>query len=372
MRISIVAHNAYRMISGAGRGHIGGVERQTSMLARWLAGRGHDVSLITWNEGGPATEAMDGVRVVKVCRPDAGLPILRFFVPRWSSLNTALRVADADVYYQNGAEEVTGQVAMWCRRHRRRFVFSAASDMDCSRRITTDRPLRERLLYRYGLRSADRIIVQTNAQAEMLKAVTGLPATVLPMPGDDFATYPAGEDTGTTEASPLLLLVGRISPEKNVEMFIELARTLPGMRFLVVGPGDPSNSYVAALGRLSSSVPNLEFFGSADRRQLAGLYRAATALCCTSHYEGFPNTFIEAWSLGLAVVSTVDPDGVISRFDLGAHVAGLAELADQVRQLADSPDRRDTIARNARTYFQSHHQRDVAMERFERLFEEIA
>ena len=94
MRIAIVAHNAYGMISGRGTGHIGGVERQTSMLARWLAGRGHDVSLITWQEGGPETEVFDCVQVIKACPRDAGIPGARFFVPRWSSLNTALRAAD--------------------------------------------------------------------------------------------------------------------------------------------------------------------------------------------------------------------------------------------------------------------------------------
>jgi glycosyltransferase involved in cell wall biosynthesis len=370
MRIAIVAHNAYGMISGVQSGHIGGVERQAAMLARWLAGRGHDVSLITWNEGGPSVEIVDRVRVIKICRPDAGLPVLRFFVPRWSSLNAALRVADADIYYQNGAEEVTGQVAMWCRRHGRRFVFSAASDMDCDRWITTDRPLRERLLYRYGLRAADRIVVQTGVQAEMLKTATGLRSQVLSMPGDDCARNPARRRGPRGEDSPLLLLVGRIAPEKNIEMFVELARMLPDMRFLVVGPGDPSNAYVASITGLSNDVPNLEFFGSADRHQLCDLYLSATALCCTSHYEGFPNTFIEAWSLGLPVISTVDPDGVIAHHNLGAHVSGLNDMRDRVRQLAGSHENRDAIAENARAYFQSNHQLDVAMERFEHLFGE--
>ena len=370
MRIAIVAHNAYGMISGVQSGHIGGVERQAAMLARWLADRGYDVSLITWNEGGGPIETIDRVRVIKICRADAGLPVLRFFVPRWSSLNAALRVADADIYYQNGAEEVTGQVAMWCRRHGRKFVFSAASDMDCDRWIATERPLRERWLYRYGLRAADRIVVQTGVQAEMLKAATGLPSQVLPMPGDDLARHPGGPPRPNDEDSPLLLLVGRIAPEKNIETFIELARLLPDMRFLVVGPGDPSNPYVASIKGLSNDVPNLEFFGSADRLQLRELYLSATALCCTSHYEGFPNTFIEAWSLGLPVVSTVDPDGVIARHNLGAHVSGLNELRDRVQELAGSREDRDVIAENARAYFQSNHRLDVAMERFERLFRE--
>ena len=50
------------------------------------------------NIGGPEDGVeIDGVRVFKMCRRDAGLPGLRFLWPRWTSLNTGLRYADADV-----------------------------------------------------------------------------------------------------------------------------------------------------------------------------------------------------------------------------------------------------------------------------------
>ena len=51
LHICIVSHNGYGAISGGTIGFIGGVERQTSLLARWLVGRGHKVSFLTWDEG---------------------------------------------------------------------------------------------------------------------------------------------------------------------------------------------------------------------------------------------------------------------------------------------------------------------------------
>ena len=124
--ICIVSHAAYGAMTGGRDGHAGGVERQTSMTARWLAARGHDVSLVVWNEGPPGDEQIDGVRVIKLCRQIGGLPGLRFLHPRWTSLWRALGRADADVYYHNCAEAITGQVAIWCRRHARPFVYSVA------------------------------------------------------------------------------------------------------------------------------------------------------------------------------------------------------------------------------------------------------
>lgn len=98
IKICIVSHNGYGAISGGGKGFVGGVERQTSLLAKWLAERGHKVSFLTWDEGGLDEEVIDGVRVIKICKKDAGVPGLRFFYPKWSGLNAALAKANADVY----------------------------------------------------------------------------------------------------------------------------------------------------------------------------------------------------------------------------------------------------------------------------------
>lgn len=372
MRLSIVAHNAYGMISDNISGHIGGVERQTVLMARWLASRGHEVSLVTWDEGGGRRETIDNVDVIKTCRRSAGLPITRFIVPRWTSLNRALRDADADIYYQNGAEYVTGQVALWCRRHGRKFVFSAASDKDCRDWIISERSVRERWLYRLGLRLADSIIVQSRKQATLLESTTGLRSAVLPMPCNEFPPWEKRGSPGVDVDTPLFLLVGRVAPEKDVAMYIELANRMPDARFLVVGPMPDNDPYAREVRELASQVANVELFGAANREQLNELYRSATALCCTSVYEGFPNTFIEAWSVGLPVVSTVDPDGVIDDYDLGTRVTGVDTMVAALRTLADSRERRAALSANSLEYFRRTHAVDAAMGRFERLFLELA
>jgi len=51
MKLCLVAHFAYGAALGGMHGHIGGVEWQTNLLAKWLAPQGHSVSLVTWDEG---------------------------------------------------------------------------------------------------------------------------------------------------------------------------------------------------------------------------------------------------------------------------------------------------------------------------------
>src|SRR5271170_852387 len=102
--ICIVSHNAYPTLAGRGKGHFGGVEWQTTLLARWLAKNGNRVSMLTWDEGGPVVEVIDAITVIKIAPPDAGLPGIRFFHPKWTGLVRAMRMAQADVYYHNCCE----------------------------------------------------------------------------------------------------------------------------------------------------------------------------------------------------------------------------------------------------------------------------
>ena len=151
LNICFVAHFAYRALSGTDVGHIGGVERQTSIMARWLARNGHKVSVIVWATGNGLEEDVDGIRVIPLCEESAGIVGLRFFYPRWSSLISALAAADADIYYHNCAEYVTGQVAMWARSHQKTFIYSVASDPECLARPPVLSTWRERILFQPGL-----------------------------------------------------------------------------------------------------------------------------------------------------------------------------------------------------------------------------
>jgi glycosyltransferase involved in cell wall biosynthesis len=361
----LVAHFAYGAMTGGQAGHVGGVERQTSLMARWLAARGHRVALVTWAEGPPGDETIDGVRIVKVCARAAGLPGLRFVHPRWTSLAAALARADARTYYHNSAEYVTGQVAWWARRHARRFVYSVASDMDCDPSLPDLHSRRERWLYTFGLRRARPVIAQTTQQVSMLRDGFGVEATVVPMPcpapGEGAFQRPAWRSNGR------VLWVGRICEVKRPDRLLEVAEACPEMPFDLVGPaGD--DTFTRAVLQRARQVPNVVVHGRASRDQMEGFYRQATMLLCTSDREGFPNTFLEAWSHGVPVVSTLDPDGLIGRLGLGAVVGTPpAGIAAALSRLQGSSEAWTDASRAARAHYLAHHTVDRVMERFEAL-----
>lgn len=369
--VCFVAHHAYGALIGGNVGHIGGIEHQQALMAKWLARRGWTVSMLTWDHGQPNGQVVDGVRVHTICGPREGLPGVRFLHPRWTGLVSAMRRADADVYYQNCGEYVTGQVALWCRRNGRKFVYSVASDPDCDADLPEMHTIRERVLYRYGLRHADRVIAQTRRQQEMLRQGFCRESEVIPMPcpGPTNGEYVA--PSLVDGARKRILWIGRVCEVKRPDRLIALAKACPELVFDLVGPYEGSEDAAAVVAR-ARDVANIQVHGPAARDEVPGFYQRASCMVCTSAFEGFPNTFLEAWSHGLPIVSTFDPDDLIATRNLGRVAADVPGLAAGLRDLLTSPPQWREASRNARAYYVANHAVDVVMPKFERIFLELA
>lgn len=370
IHICFVAHLAYGAFVGGRHGFIGGVERQTALMARWFAKRGHAVRVLTWDEGQQDGTEIDGVRILTMCRKEAGIKGVRFFWPKWTSLVAALKRADADVYYQNCGEYVTGQVALWCRRQGRKFVYSIASDPDCDARLPEMHKLRERVLYRYGLKRADRVIVQTRRQREMLQTGFQRNAVLIPMPcpGPSEEEY-AGQERDRN-GSQRVLWLGRICEVKRPDRLLDLAEACPDIPFDFVGPA-ADTEYCRQVCERAKTLRNVVLHGPAARERVSEFYRQARIMCCTSDFEGFPNTFLEAWSHGLPIVSTFDPDGLIAENNMGVVASDQQGLAAGIRTLLNDHQCWQSASQAARQYYLCNHTVDAVMPKFENVFREV-
>jgi hypothetical protein len=77
---------------------IGGEQVQQTLLAKALAARGYQVSMVVGDYGQSDAASWHCVTTYKAYRADAGLQVLRFVYPRWTATWAALMRADDDVY----------------------------------------------------------------------------------------------------------------------------------------------------------------------------------------------------------------------------------------------------------------------------------
>jgi glycosyltransferase involved in cell wall biosynthesis len=245
-------------------------------------------------------------------------------------------------------------------------VFSVGEDGDCVPALPNCRTARERVLYRYGLRNAHVVVAQTRWQQEALKRHFGRSSVLIrsaaPDPGEP-RPFPPGE-------APRVLWAGRLAPQKRPELVLELARRCPGVVFDVVG-APPSGAAAREFDAAATAVTNVQLHGFVPHGELGAFYDRAVALVCTSLREGFPNTFLEAWSRGRPVVTTVDPDNVVRQEEVGLVAAGVEDLAEAVRCVAKQGEEWAAKARRARAYYVREHRPDRVLDLYESLLDTL-
>jgi glycosyltransferase involved in cell wall biosynthesis len=146
--------------------------------------------------------------------------------------------------------------------------------------------------------------------------------------------------------------IANLKPLKNPGAFVRLARRFAhrsDVRFVIVGGTLDDSDWTKQQLQEIAATPNLEYRGSLSQSAVNGLLEHTDLLVNTSDYEGFSNTFIQAWMRRVPVVSLrVDPDRLLSRGGLGAVTGDEDTLHERVAALLDDPDRCAAIGARAR------------------------
>jgi glycosyltransferase involved in cell wall biosynthesis len=146
---------------------------------------------------------------------------------------------------------------------------------------------------------------------------------------------------------------------KNPRAFVRLAKRFEGrhdVRFTMVGDALEGGRWLEELLGDVEAVGNLSYLGPLDQEQVNDLLGRSDLLVNTSDFEGFSNTFIQAWMRRVPVVSLrVDPDGLLSERGLGRLSGDEEGLARDVAQLLDDRTLREGIGERARRYALEHH-----------------
>lgn len=366
--ICFFALNTYPLFSGNysnGSGEIGGAELQQSIIGKELAKKGYDISFIIFDNGKSGAEKNDGVTFFKTIEKKYHFTGIRSYIQAFSSIWHALSMADADAYYQRGADQLTGIVSLFCLVKRKKFFFAVTSDMDINGIFSDNFGFFSRWLFHWGLKTAHTVIVQSAFQKDLLKSGFGREGIVIKN------VYPLQMCTEPQKKKRSVLWVSMIRPWKRPELFLKLARTLPQIKFQMIGgPALKYESYYQGIKNEADTIPNLEFLGLIPFTQINQYFADSALFVNTSTHEGFPNTFLQAWAHYVPVISQdVDPDEIICRHKLGLHSKSFDQLVLDVDSLMTLENDRIEFGKNGRAFVEQEHDADRIIPQYFAVFQ---
>jgi glycosyltransferase involved in cell wall biosynthesis len=160
----------------------------------------------------------------------------------------------------------------------------------------------------------------------------------------------------------LMGFVGRLAPEKNLELVLEAAamvvKRLPQSKFLMVGAGSELQALQSKAADLGIH-DRVIFAGRVEHQEVAHYQAALDALLTASMSETQPLSYTEAMAVGTPVVAVQAPgsEDMIESGETGllsAPEAGARGLAEQTLLLATDLPLRDRIIAAARQHVKSY------------------
>jgi glycosyltransferase involved in cell wall biosynthesis len=307
----------------------GGIGSQNWNKARALAGRGHEVEVVSSAvepRSGTCTKSADGVTVHRIQPPGFEFPVYEsptFWLGySWAVLRelrrlSAARPFDVVDFAEYGGEgfafqmdrtewtwapvvvQLHGPLAMFAER-----VGWPERGSDFHRVVT--------FMEDFSIRAADRVMACSANIADFTAEHHGIAREEIDVVhcGVDAHRFLPDRREGRGSGRPTVLFVGNVTPSKGVETLADAVLRVrpshPDVLLRVLGKGD-DDLMAEIRGRFAAAgaLDNLDIGRFvADRALLPAEYAAADVFCSPAQHEvGVANVYIEAMASGLPVVA---------------------------------------------------------------------
>jgi len=266
-----------------------------------------------------------------------------------------LKEIQPDIIYHRNLSNILLPAIAYAKDHAVKTIIHLANLVNVEKRLKINKMLLRNLLDFYGkeyaLKSVDHIIAQAKYQDQLLLQNFQRHADLI-LPN----VHPLPQEPINKKAPITVLWVANFKAFKQPDLFIDLVKAVAPLkqtvRFKMIGRN--KNSTQSAMWKQKmAQVPHLEYTGELSMEEVNHELAKADIFVNTSLYEGFPNTFIQAWMREVPVVSLhVNPDQVLTQEGIGFHSQTFEQMVLDLTRLIDDSNLRASMGKKARQFAQ--------------------
>jgi glycosyltransferase involved in cell wall biosynthesis len=366
LKICFIAPNAYPLITKTKPNNVIGPDLDQVTIAEALHHDGYEISFITYYDNDFKGKEFHNMSLIKMHDPNSKINIFSKVFNIWKSL----KKADSDIYFHYG--DFMGLTSIFAFINGKKSVYRIGSDFFVNKGIVKEK-IREFSNSKFSIRSignwidiklADAVCVQTEYQYNQLKQNYGKKGIIIKN-HIKLKNY--------IEKKPekfIALWVGSIAEVKQPQLFLKLAKKLPKISFWMIGGS--IDQLDEKFIKCSKDLGNFKFFGAIPPSEIDEYYKKASVLINTSIFEGFPNSFIQAWMYYSPVISlNADPDGIITQKNMGFHSKSYEQLEKDLEILVENKDLRIEMGSNGRNYVFKEHDIVLIAHKYKTLIDKL-
>ena len=220
-----------------------------------------------------------------------------------------------------------------------------------------------RMISKRQCNAVDAIVAPSNPMLDVLRKYgVNTTAEVIPTGLQDSSFTEADgkvfrQKYGIALDRPMLLYVGRVAFEKNIDFLLEMTKILvekrPDVLLVVTGEG-PAEASLHKLAKILDIEKNVQFIGYLDRnKELNACYESADIFVFASKSETQGLVLLEAMAQSTPVVAIAELGTASILIEgKGALIApdDTSQFAERVHQLLHNPEHRFELGIRAKTY----------------------
>lgn len=297
---------------------------------------------------------------------------------------------DLNLFYQRGRKRFTYFVGRYTKETSTVSIFSLSSDNDCYKRTLlkdvisiTNNPLKiiKTMLSYYfkgkrdkdsffGMKHMTKILCQTNYQKDVLYNNCKLRSELLEN------LWEINNDSYSERNIFKVIWIANIKKLKRPEIYLDLvdqynSKYSNNVQFYLVGALQ-NTKYQELIKQYSNKYSNFFYLGKKKYFEIDQLLKEMCLLVNTSIYEGFSNTFVQAWLKGVPVISFgVNPDYILTKKNVGFVVKDIDKAICIIRELTVNQEKYTEMSKNCIRFSKNKFSPKNVYDKLEKIIEDL-